>query len=468
MLIYGFIVVSCLALVAILANPKLGAALVGLAIFVYPHNYMSKAGLLPWNIGFDDLFICLLFLVVVGRSNLMGRVPLRMGFSLIGILVFLLFWVVAHFSGWRIVPELTPEQVYKPILKGGIYVLFVYVLLHTIDTERDVRRAAWVCILTITVAAFTVVLYRFFPSQLVIFATEYYERQFEFHGGVSRAAGSFMAGNEGCALMAMTAVFSLCMMRWRMSLGLKVLLAVCILVNLAGMQFTQSRTGALALGITLSLMLVFSRSRLGAGVLLGTVVLAVMLRPDVFLAYIERFREAYNPEMGGQWGGNAATRFDLWREYLGAITPQTLLLGQGRFVGTYLHGMHTHSTYVSLLTMLGVGGLMWALWFFGTFAKLTVRLIQRGEQWVECLSSGVFWAMVAWAVSGVSLDMLVTQQPQFLYLFLAVLVERTHAITKDTLGAATVPLGLPARGLQAPYGQRPQPVYPQPGWSGPR
>ncbi|GEM_PF-1131803 len=424
--------VAILALTVCIVSPKLGAMLALPILFVYPHMYMVRLGLLPWNIGIDDLFICVLFLVVAVRSNFLGQTPLRMSFSLIGVLTLAALLVVANLSGWSRVPSEMPIVILKPILKGFVFVLFVYCMVHTINTERDLRQMSLVYVLTMTAAAFTVILYRFFPAQLVLFASsEDVERAQQWWGIAPRSVGSLESANTGCALLAMAVLFCLVCTRLPARIWVKSVLLGCIPVLLAAMVLTQSRSGGLALAATLALMCVASRSRLWSGALVFGIICAMVLRSDLFWEYRERVLDVYNPAVGGQWGGNAAARFEVWEAYILGLDAQTLLLGQGRVVGMIRYGLHTHSTYVSVIALMGLGGVIWALAFFTTFGRRAWATVRMGVQPYSTYASAVAWSMVAWAVAGLTLDMLLTFLPQYTMLFYAVVVERSHDLSRQ-------------------------------------
>ena len=166
MIAYVLIAVVVLLLLVLLAQPKLGFVLIWPILFVYPHLYLERLELLPWNIGVDDLFILGFCLIVIVRCNLIGGVPVRAGFSFLGAFLFFVLWGVANFSGWSLMPELPAEAVVKPTLKCGIHVCFTYALLHTIDTGDDVRRVALVYSAALALAAVTVIRHANFPNQM--------------------------------------------------------------------------------------------------------------------------------------------------------------------------------------------------------------------------------------------------------------------------------------------------------------
>ena len=426
---------GCVACVALLINPKTGAVLVWPIVFAYPHLYMQRSGYLPWNVGVDDLFICVFFLAVVVRRNLMGGIPIRLGLTVWGALTYFLIWTMANLSGWAIMPELLPIDIVKPILKYVVFVLFAYSMVHTIDTARDLKWASVAFVFGIALGGITVILHDVFPHQMVIFTSERIALQHRWYGGAERAVGALASANIGCAVLAMVVFFAMGSTRLTATPFGKAAVLGSIPVLLVAMLLTGSRTGVAALGITLCAMAVFSRLRLYACILIiGSVALA-LVKPAFFLEFSERVASAYNPEAGGQLGSNVAARIDLWRAYWESSTLQVWLFGQGRYVPTVQLGMHTHSTYVAALFNHGVGGVIWMVVFFGIIVRRGLWLVKARMEPLHTLASAVLWSLLAWAVAGIGLDMLVTFTPRFVYLFYAVLIERSYALAKVSVPA---------------------------------
>lgn len=429
----GFLLVigTCLVGLAVLINPKIGAVLVWPVLLLYPHLLLERMGLLPWNIGLDDLFICSFFLIVVVRRNLLGGVPLRLGLCVLGTMCYFVLWAVAHASGWRMMPELFPIDVVKPVLKYGIYVLFVYVMIHTIDNERDLRRSALTFVVCMMLAGLTVILQQYFPAQMAIFTSEKVETLRRWHGGVTRAVGSLAGANTACAILGMAAIFAVTTVRTQTTPLRRVLLVASVPILLAAMVLTESRTGAIALGVTVIIMGFVSRSKLYAWGIVCMALLVALVRPALLLDFWERFAAIYTTDVGGQLDPNAQTRIDLWREYFASATPQILFLGQGRLVPILLHGSHPHSTYVSALLLHGIGGVIWFAAFFGILVRRGVWLARYAIEPYRSIGSGVLWGMMAWAIAGLTLDMLVTPYPRYVYLFFAVLIERSYVLARE-------------------------------------
>ena len=422
------VVLALAALGAILINPKIGLVLVWPMLFVYPHLYMERLQLMPWNIGVDDLFICVFFLVVLIRRNLLGGVPIRFGFALKGALAFMVIWTVASLSGWSIEPHMYAVEIVKPILKWGVFLLLVYSMVHTIDDERDLRLVAFVYVGSLTLAGVTVILHKLFPSQMVIFTAEWVT---DLRGlGTNRPMGSFGSANTGCAVLGMTVIFTMMLLRLRMTTMARVLLVSAIPVLLIAMVLTESRSGLLALGSTLGAMCVLNRSRVYVAALVALMCMAVVFKPVLFLDVWDRIADVYSTDAGGQWGKNAEGRFELWKGFVQQSTAQTVVLGQGRTVAMYRVGGHSHNTYISATLVLGVAGAIWTVAFFGTLITRARRLALRRLPPCDAIGSGVAWAMVAWLVAGLTLDMLLTHNSTYVYLIYAAMIDRASVFAQ--------------------------------------
>ena len=425
-----------LAVVVVAVYPKLGAILVWPILYVYPHLYLYRLDLMPWNIGIDDLFICALFLAVLVRRNLSEGIPFRIGLSVVGASTYFVVWSVAHLSGWTIMPELLPVDIVKPILKGVIFVMFTFALVHIIDDERDLRRAGTAFVVSLTLAGVTVILHQLFPEQMVLFTSEKIERYQSWYGQSPRAVGSLVNPNTGAVVLAMAALFAMKLMRASTTIRSKLSFLLCIGVMLIAMVLTESRTGALSLGIVLMAMVVFSRSRFFAGAVIVAVAGVIVVQPGLFWGFWERIVATYDPEMGGQLGAGLQARLDTWVRYWEEATVQVWLFGQGRLVPTIQIGFHAHSTYVSALFIHGIGGVVWFLLFFGTVARRSLRMVRTRLAPFDTVGSAVLWGLAVWAIAGLTLDLLVPFNPRYVYLFYAVLIERGYALAKQSASAS--------------------------------
>lgn len=418
-------------LIALVFNPKLGAILVWPIVYLYPHLYWYRLAWLPWNIGVDDLFICVFFALVVIRRNLMGGMRLRIGLSVVGVFAYFLIWMVANLSGWAILPELAPVNVLKPILKCLIFVLFTYAMVHSIDNERDLRRVAVAFVLTLAVAGLTVILHQMFPQQMVIFTSRKVERFQQWYGQAPRAVGSLMNPNTACVILGMAVVFAVRLSRLGTSLSSKLGLIGCIIIMLIAMVLSESRTGALALGLVLLGMVVLSRARLYAGAMMVATVVVIAISPVFFRELFERFAAAIGTAGDSQFGGGVQTRLTTWFRYWETATVQTVVLGQGQLVPTLRIGFHAHSSYLSALFVHGMAGVVWFVTFFGLIAWRGLLVVRTRFEPYATLASAMLWGMLLWAIAGLTLDLLVAFNTRYVFLFYAVMIERSHALLRQ-------------------------------------
>jgi len=334
---YALIVVAILLLVAILVEPKIGAVLVWPIVFLYPHLYMQRLNLLPWNMGIDDLFICVFFLIVVVRSNILGRTRLRFGLAGIGVTTYFIIWTVANLSGWSMMPELLPVQIVKEILKCVIFVLFTYCLVHTIDTVRDLRRVVYVFVIVLTLAGMTAILHQLMPQYFIIFTSEKLEAQWWYGGVVTRAMGSLVNHNIGSVLLGMVFLFVTCMLRSQPVGIKKLVLFACLPVLFIAVVMMESRAGALSLIAALLTMAFVGRHKRHAWLLVIAACPLIFWQRELFLGLWERIRDTIT---GGEWSAGAAGRIQAWIDYYETATAQVWILGQGFNVGVFRVGLH--------------------------------------------------------------------------------------------------------------------------------
>jgi O-antigen ligase len=247
----------------------------------------------------------------------------------------------------------------------------------------------------------------------------------------------------------MATVFTIMIARYESSAATKIVFVGCLPILMAAMLLTESRTGMLALMAVLAAMGLASRSRFYAWSIAFGAVLLLAVRPDMVAGFWERVTSTYNPEAGGMLDPSTQTRLDIWKAYASAATPQVWLLGQGRTVPVLQLGAHPHNTYLSALFLHGLGGLVWFLWFFGTMIRRSGRLARSGAEPYRTVGAAVLWGLAVWGLAGLTLDLLVTQIPQVVYLFCAVAVDRSTALAR-TAGAAHPRTGNQGRWSVAP------------------
>lgn len=418
-----FLISVPFVLLLILFKPKWGTFLIWPILFTYPHNFWYSHGFLPLNIGVDDLFCLFLFVVVVLRRNLMEGVPIRFGFAFWAVSLFAAVSILAHASGFFEVSGAYRTVVIKDTLKNLVFFALFYAVLHCIDDHRDLRIQFGMFSLAALIGALLVVLQHFFPHRMEIFAIP---RVSEFGGLTeeSRAAGAFMNPNAAACILTCSLLLVITSIRLFQGVLMKILFYGFTFFLLAAILLTQSRAGLLALFGALVLMGLFGKNKRYTWLLLGMILVVGVLFTEVRQSAGERFQEAYNPATG-EVGVNVAGRFEIWKTYLETSTFKDYLLGQGPFAASVQTGMaESHSLYVSILTVYGLPGLIWAGCVLILFVRRSHWVRKSWDQFLGVVGDGCLWAFAAWAIYGVASDALSSNYTRYMLFFLIVLVDR--------------------------------------------
>ena len=292
-------IVSLLA--AIILKPKLSMILIWPIWFMYPHNFMYQRAYLPLNIGGDDLFICVSFLVIMIRLVMPRGRRATLGYTFWSAVAFLIILVIANVSSYLLIRGLGDEFV-KQSLKGIITILLAYNLLNCIEDLEDYTKLVFVFCFFAGAGAVLVILQSVFPGQLQMFVSAREVQRAWEYGEAARPSGAFLNANNAAVVLGVASLLTLSTFSIESRLFKKPLRIVLLLVMAVAVLATRSRSGFLSLMIPLSLMgILDKRSRgyawmfivLGAGVM--------FLLPGMRSALIERF--AGSPTAGnvGFW-----------------------------------------------------------------------------------------------------------------------------------------------------------------------
>jgi hypothetical protein len=106
--------------------------------------------------------------------------------------------------------------------------------------------------------------------------------------------------------------------------------------------------------------------------------------------------------------------------------------------------MESHSVYVSIVTVYGAGGVIWASMGLLTFLARARQSKRWADPFLKVTVSGCVWALIAWGIYGISSDALSSQFSRYMLFYFVTLIDRAHALAaQDRFGS--VPLT--ARGL---------------------
>jgi hypothetical protein len=420
MLTIAVIFFSFLVLCVIFLNPKWGSFFIWLWVFAYPHLLWYE--IMPLNIGVDDLFFLFLFFTVLIRRNLLGGVPIRFGYGFWMLVSFALIWTISNVSGFSYAPAYYRPFYAKEILRILVDCGLFYAILHCIDDEKDLRYQFSSFSMAAAVGAVLVILSYFFPGPMAIFASPgaIWKHGVRYE---ARAAGALANANMAACVLVCCLIFVIVTVRLHKSFLAKVLYYSFAFLMLLAAMVTRSRAGLLAFAGSLPLMAVFSKSRKVCLFVLLAAIIVGFFATDITRLYEERIAVAYDPATGS-FGENVRARFTTWRTYFETASGRIYVFGQGAVQGHERTGGETHSVYVSLVTVYGLGGVLWALVGVAIFFKKVFRLTRMSENLASVVASGCFWSLVAWGIFATSADVISASYTRYVLFYLIVLIDR--------------------------------------------
>ena len=424
-IILGTAIVLC----AIFINPKLGTYIIWPILFMYPHRWFFEHQFLPLNIGVDDLFCITLFLVVLLRRNLLGGVPIRFGYAFGVISSFVIIVIIANIASYgEIKSALVRTDCIKDILKLGVYWGLFYAILHCIDNIHDLRIQFSMFSMAIVGGAAIVILQYFFPYKMEIFISP------KFQSGISdeltRTSGAFLNANSAACMLGCSLMLVIAAVRLQKNILYKVFIYSFIFILLMGILLTKSRSGLFSIGVTTLLMGILGRNKK----ITWFIIIAALVVSIGFAGFREAFTRRIQRTSDIRQDSSVVGRIQTWKDYFNSATAKTYMFGQGVNRAREIHGKgESHSSYVSLIVLYGIGGVIWALISLIIFFKKGLSLRESPEPLVPIISTGCIWALVNWGFYSIMADALNAPHPRFLLFYLVVLMDRTSAITKQEL-----------------------------------
>ena len=414
-----------LAVLVVLIFPKFASVTIWPVLFLYPHNWWYQQQFLPMNIGADDLFCLLLFLGVVLRRNVIGGVEIRMGFAFWVITAFTVISVVANFAGHLEVGGGNAPDAIKSALKPAVYWALFYAILHCIDNTRDLKVQLLMFSASAALGATLVIVQNYIPDMLTAFARPRAISGLAGFTQESRGAGAFLNPNAAACVLGCSVLLSMTAVRLQRRIFVKVFIYALIVILLVGILYTRSRSGLIALVIPATLMALLSRSRvLALLVIFGAIGVAGIFAEASGL-FGERLTEAYT---FGSPGQNVMGRLATWKWYLTESSPSNYLVGQGAAAGVAKFGMESHNAYISLLTVYGIGGVLWAGVALVGFVRRAKSSLRSADPVVHAVASGCMWTLLFWGLYACTADAISSPYSRYLLFYLIVLVDRTHAL----------------------------------------
>jgi hypothetical protein len=420
------ILLTFVVLLIIFINPKIGTFLIWPILFTYPHSWWYYHEFLPLNMGVDDLFCIFLFLSILVRHNLMDGKRIRFGYAFWVVVAFTVVGVVANTAGaFEEIDPFRRSLYLKDILKNGIYFGLFYAILHCIDDERDLKIQFTMFSVAAMIGAILVILQNFFPYQMEIFATPRVTTVGFALTYESRGAGAFMNPNAAACILSCALVMTLASLRMQRTLFSKIAVYLIMFILLIGILFTRSRAGLLMLIGTLGLMAIISQSRTVVWLAIIAGVVVALAFTGMRELYKERIAQVYDP-MTKTWGANVLGRIETWAGYFRTATLRNYILGQGPKQALAKNDMESHSAYVSLITVYGLGGVIWAISALIKFMKMAVSLKGFPDPLIAAVSAACFWALIGWGIYANTSDAITSYYPRYLLFYIVVLIDRAY------------------------------------------
>ncbi len=256
------------AFVVLCIKPKWGSYIIWFVLFTHPHNWWFQHQWVPLNIGVDDLFCILLFVIVVLRRNLLGGVRVRWGYAFWVLSGFLWVASIAIFSGSLDAPAFERVLYMKDIMKLCVYWGLFYAILHCIDDAQDVKRQFTWFALASVVGGGIVILHGMFPGRMSAWSNPLL---IDIEGTTGRASGAFLNPNNAACIMACSLAMIVTAIRLQRSFVSKLFVYGLCGVLMVGLLVTRSRSGLMAMAGTFTLMAVMGRhKRVAWMILLGS------------------------------------------------------------------------------------------------------------------------------------------------------------------------------------------------------
>jgi hypothetical protein len=389
---------TVLALLIIIAKPKLGVILLWPMLFLYPHYYMWQKQLLPLNIGIDDLFICAIFLIVLLRRNVMGGIPMRFGYSFWIAFTFFIILAISNLNSYLVVMTMTASDDFiKAALKGVITVLLAYSIINSIDDLNDLMRLIFTYCFCAALGAVLMILQQFFPEPLKIFTSPYYVFGLE-HGAAPGPVGAFMNRNNAAIILGTASLIIVCTMQLESKYLRKWLRFTMIGVMVVAILFTRSRSGFLCLVIPLTIMGLMGRNK-------GPAIAFIVLGLIIFLA-LPTFRSALFERFSGRGAGEGNVGFWApiamrWQGILNigeSVTLRRLLFGESDIVDTMFNRLYPHNAYLGTILNYGIGGTIWIIVLVAVMLRKSKIMKEHPDLVISSVGVAIRWCLVVFAL----------------------------------------------------------------------
>jgi O-antigen ligase len=355
------IIVSGLLLSAIIIRPFWGVLLLWPVLLLYPHALTQD--LLPYNIGFDDLFVAFVFVVTLVRCLLVGQ--FRFGTWGLFVLTFWFLNVISTFYG------VAYENIgfmggiaLKYVMKRSTIAMVAFIVLNGVEDLNQLPRVArWFLISSIGLSILAIL--QFYYPEIV---APFYQLQRVTAGGeVWRATGTTRGAWEIGGVLGVSIIISIAFLVLARGVISRPLAMVCAMLSVVAIILSRSRSGWVLVSVGAFTILALSKKPVTAIIMVAVVGSIIVAFPFLAEMTVERVEDT---RTFGGWSESVAWRFRIWKIMLTNITFGSGIIGVGRMGAFARYGYSAHNLYVSALAETGVVGVCY-------FILLAISLWRR-------------------------------------------------------------------------------------------
>ena len=417
-----------------LAAPRRMAFLLWPVILLYPQNLLY--GLLPANVGLDDILILLLGVRILISSDTTRRDRVRPVVALA--LALWLMQTLAEATGLLRYPDLLPEMV-KAALKGGVFIIFAILMAALIRTPRDIERFTTSFLVALTASFVVVILCFMAPSLGQYWEVTKYTLEDRIRLGAGwRSFGPFPGPAAAGLMVCLTVPLWLGVLLHRPQRPLHKNLAFAgIFLALTVLVLCKSRAAITGLGGMFLLMSLLSRRRAWIVVLMVTVVLigtfVFNTSADVLSAVGSRLdRDTMNVDL--------ATRAYLWKVIITNPSFAIPLFAEGGPALSRRLDVSPHNGYLDVIFTWGLGGIIIFCVLYSRLLKWS-RRVARDDPYPlsRALAWGLLWGTVSIAIYAISADPWYITNYRFAIYFLLTIVYLRYRTLHRVRGRSAAP-----------------------------
>jgi len=365
------LIIGHLVIAIIIVRPLWGALLMWPVLLCYPHAATEEV--LPLNIGFDDLYVSVLFVIVLIRRQLDEQ---RVRFGRWGALV-LSFWLISLISnlvGMLLLPQVAgPVPILKDTLKQITFPFVALIVLNAVTTPEQIRQLVrWLLIGCIGLSV-VAILQWFMPYQVAAF---YHSQQFAPGERVIRATGTTRGPWELGGVLALAVIMSVSLLTIGGGIVRRLVPLLCAGFGFFALILTTSRASWLFLLCGVLVVLVVGKRPIRGLIVVGLVASLLIVFP--MLLETVQYRVEYTGSLQSL-DHSSRTRLDIWRHILGQLDFGSILLGVGS-LGAFSKYQYTpHNYYIAIITQYGLAGVVYFV-VLGTALVRRILMNMRREQ----------------------------------------------------------------------------------------